>query len=397
MSGISSGAAPALVVVLAVLAAAPAGAQSDPTAPAAGSGVIGAVRNWARDTQLVGRINGEVDGWYPRLGSVTRGSGFAAGPGYRGPAGNGGPYIDVSGALSIKGYTAVDARARWLQTAGNRFQLWSDFRHEDFPQEDFFGTGMASTRDRRTSYAFGSLGLQARAVMLPRRWLRLTATTGVQWPDIGTGTDSRHPSIEQLFDDRQAPGLLAQPAFLHSTVAASIDSRDTAGNTTGGGLYRVSYGLWNDVSLDRFNFHRLDAHLVHFVPLDAGRRHIVSGRLGTSYVNNATGSRVPFYDLAYAGGMDTIRSVPEFRFQDENAAWLSVEYKWRPLRPLSLAVFADAGEVRDDWARLSRHGMKAGYGVGAGLHTSQRTMVRVDVGGGGGEGWQLFIKVRPDF
>jgi hypothetical protein len=45
----------------------------------------------------------------------------------------------------------------------------------------------------------------------------------------------------------------------------------------------------------------------------------VSGRIGASYTNIATGHRVPFYFLAYVGGMDTIRSFSEFRLKDENS------------------------------------------------------------------------------
>src|SRR5688572_22967006 len=47
------------------------------------SGFIDKVKQWAEDTRIVDRLNGDVDGWYPRLGGMTRGSGFGIGPGYR--------------------------------------------------------------------------------------------------------------------------------------------------------------------------------------------------------------------------------------------------------------------------------------------------------------------------
>src|SRR5687767_11082678 len=46
-------------------------------------GFVGKAKNWAEEIQLVERLNGDVDGWYPRLGGMTRGGGFAIGPGYR--------------------------------------------------------------------------------------------------------------------------------------------------------------------------------------------------------------------------------------------------------------------------------------------------------------------------
>lgn len=355
------------------------------------------MRRWARDKQLLGRLNGEVDGWYPRLGGITRGSGFAAGPGIRGSVLNGRVFVDLSGALSIKGYTAFDARARWLQTAGKRFEIWTEYRYEDFPEEDFFGTGMSSTPQMRTSYDFDSSDVQVRGLLRPRPWARLVAAVGYMRPDVGAGTDDNYPSIETRFTDVDAPGLLEQPHYLHTTVSTEIDYRDTAGNTAEGGYYRVSFGLWNDVTLDRFDFRRFDAHLVQFVPVVPSKAHVVSGRIGASYVNNDAGHRVPFYFLPYVGGMDTIRSFREFRFEDENAMWVSAEYKWRPAAFLSAGVFADAGEARADWEALDLRGMRTGYGFGVGFHSNGQTVARLDLGTGGGEGWQFFIKIRPSF
>jgi len=83
------------------------------------------------------RLSGDVDGWYARLGGMTRGSGFAIGPGYRFHSGD--VLVDLSGAYSLKAYKAVDANVRWLRAYDDRLELWTSF--EDFPQEDFFGMG----------------------------------------------------------------------------------------------------------------------------------------------------------------------------------------------------------------------------------------------------------------
>ena len=375
-------------------AASPAPAEPDDDEQ---GGFASSVRTWAREKKLMARLNGEIDGWYPRMGGITRGSGFAAGPGYRFRLFDRRVLVDVSGALSTKGYSAFDTRARWLQAWNDRIELWTDFRYEDFPEEDFFGTGMSTSSVMRTSYDFDSVEALTRLLVTPRPWLQVTGTLGVMRPDIGTGTDGDVPSIEERFTDLEAPGLLDQPDYVHSTVAADIDTRDYRGNPTSGGLYHVAYGLWNDITLNRYDFHQFDVRLMHSVPVAPNREHVVSGRVGARYVNNTVGSRVPFYFLAYVGGMDTIRSLREFRFKDENALWMSAEYKWRPRSSLSVSVFADAGETRPDWEALDLRGMHAGYGIGIGLHSTSRTLVRLDVGTGGGEGWQVFLKVRPDY
>ena len=125
----------------------PAPGQPDaPPAAAERPGTITRLRTWASDIQLMGRLNGDVDGWYPRIGGVTRGSGFAFGPGVRMPLFGNALFLDMSGAISLKGYSALDARLRWLQVLDQRIELWTDLRFEDFPEEDFFGVGMDSAQ-----------------------------------------------------------------------------------------------------------------------------------------------------------------------------------------------------------------------------------------------------------
>ena len=109
----------------------------------------------------------------------------------------------------------------------------------------------------------------------------------------------------------------------------------------------------------------------------------------------ATLLQVLHWYLPYVGGMDTIRSFREFRFKDQNALWLSGEYKWRLKPYLSASVFADAGQVAPTWRSFTATGMRGGYGGGVAFHTRNRTVFRVDAGTGGGEGWQLFLKFRP--
>jgi hypothetical protein len=315
----------ALVLALLVPISAAAQTTGTTSAPEPGApddrGFVSQIGAWARKTRILERLNGEIDGWYPRLGGITRGSGFAGGPGFRTPLLDDALYLDLSGAVSTRGYKSLDARARWLRTWDERLALWTEFRYEDFPQEDFFGIGMSSTAPMRTNYDFDSVEILTRAILTPRPWARVTGTIALIRPDIGSGTDKSYPSIEERFGDADAPGLLTQPLFLYTTVAAGIDSRTPRGNPASGGLYRASYSLWNDVDLDAFDVRRLDLLLMHVVPITPGRTHVLSGRVGARSVNNTVGRRVPFYLLAYVGGMDTIRSLQEFRFQDKHAVW----------------------------------------------------------------------------
>jgi outer membrane protein assembly factor BamA len=363
----------------------------------AAGGFVEKLQRIAGQYQLAERLNGEIDGWYPRLGGMTRGSGFALGPGYRFRPFGSPVLVDLSAGLSIKNYQAADAKVRWIQAFGDRFEFWTDARYEHFPQEDFYGMGMNTARENETSYGFDSSGISLRALGKPVRWLHVGTTVGYLRPRIDAGADSSVPSIEQLFTDDDAPGLSITPRFLHTTLFTDVDTRDVPGNPGAGGFYEAAFGIWNDQNLDLYDHRRFDARAVHHVPLDTARNHIVSGRVGTSYVNNETGQRVPFYYLAYVGGVDTIRSFDEFRFKDENALWVGAEYRWRFHKYASVVSFVDAGKVERDWQDLTFTGMKKGYGFGLRGHTRTQTLGRLDFGFGGGEGFRVFLKVGPSF
>src|SRR5687767_10273548 len=145
-----------------------------------GRNFVDKARQWAKDTQIVERLSGEIDGWYPRLGGMTRGSGFGIGPGYRFHLGD--VFIDLSAAYSLKAYKAVDANVRWLRAYDNRFELWTNYRFEDFPQEDFFGMGLDSTREARTSYDFDSHDVNVEGRFKATEWLNLSALVGLMGP-----------------------------------------------------------------------------------------------------------------------------------------------------------------------------------------------------------------------
>ena len=354
--------------------------------------MIDKAQAWAKDHQIVERLNGDVDGWYPRIGRMTRGGGVALGPGYRFHPLDGPVLVDLSAGISTKAYKSVDVNVRWFRTANERFEIWTDYRFEDFPQEDYFGPGLSSTLDGRTSYGFENHDFIVRGIARPRPWWSAGANIGYMMLETTGGSDSQYPSIEELYTDAEAPGLFTTPNYLHSTLFTEVDYRDVAGNPGSGGFYRLSFGVWDDRTLGGYDFRRLDVNVNQWVPLEPAKQHVVFGRVGLAYVNNEDTSRVPFYFLPYVGGVDTIRSFREFRYRDENAIWLGVEYLYRPIPYINLAAFFDAGEVAPDWQDINLGGLKKGYGFGVRFGTAKQQFGRMDVGFGGGEGTRVFFK-----
>jgi outer membrane protein assembly factor BamA len=179
-------------------------------------------------------------------------------------------------------------------------------------------------------------------------------------------------------------------------VFAAADYRDAPGNPRRGGFYQITAAQWDDRSFGAYDFRRVDAEFGQYVSL-RNPRHVVVGHAGISFVNNARGSRVPFYVLPYIGGATTVRSLREFRYRDENALFVSGEYRYGLMKYVQLVGFVDAGKVAHDWQDINLRNMKPGYGGGVRAGTASRTFVRLDVGTGGGDGTHVFVKFFPSF
>jgi hypothetical protein len=371
----------------AVPAAAPAEPQDE--------GVVDKTKRYVKDNDLLEKLS-PSDGFYPRFGGLTTGSGFAGGAGYRRHLFEDRLFADLSGIISMKAYKAVDAQARWLRFWGNRAEIWTTFRYADFPEEDFFGMGIASSEATRTSYSMTSTDIATRGLVRLRPWLLIGADVGYFNPKVGHGADGAIPSIEELFLDAQAPGLREpQPNFLHNSVFTEIDGRDVPGNPRRGAYYRASFSNWDDRTLERFNFRRFDGEGAIFLPVRA--KDVIAIGNTISFANNADGDRVPFYMLTYVGGADTVRGYREFRFRSENVMSVSAEYRWQVIKYVQVAPFFDVGDFSDRWQDIDFLHMKTSFGAGLRINTDKHVFFRFDVGTGGGEGVRYFVKFGPSF
>jgi hypothetical protein len=207
------------------------------------------------------------DGWYPLIGRLTTGAGFAGGAGYRKHLANDQLFLNGAAVGSMRLYKAVMGYAGFPTLWRNRIEVSSTFRWHDFPQEDFYGIGNGSAQSNRTNYALESTDISGRLAFKPRPWLRIGTDVGFFSPTISSGTDSRFPSAEDVFTEAEAPGLTEQPSFLYKTVFAEADFRDQPGNPRSGGLLRATYAAWNDRELNHFDFGRFDGEAAYFLPI----------------------------------------------------------------------------------------------------------------------------------
>jgi hypothetical protein len=330
------------------------------------------------------------EGLYPKLGSLTTGSGFAYGAGYRDrDLFNDHATVDVWAAASVRMYWATEARLTFPKLAHKRMLVETWAAHREYPQEDFFGLGPDSSRDAQTSYAIrsdifgGRVGFRPAPIVL--------AGGGLEYlnPRLGPGEDNRVPSIDELFDPSTAPGLGESVDYVRSTAFFEVDYRQPK-NPRKGGWYRVDFSRFDDRTTGRYTFDRVDADLRQFVGFFAGRR-VIGARLFMSTSDTGPGEVMPFYAMPTLGGNDTLRGFREYRFRGPHAILAQGEYRHEIWSGLDGALFYDAGKVADTRSDLNFKDLETDYGFGFRFNTDNAIIFRVDAGFGSRDGKHLYI------
>ena len=330
------------------------------------------------------------DGIYLKFGSLTTGSGFAYGTGYRTSRlfrreGK----LDVWAGTSAKGYWAAEARALFPHLADGLFLAEGYARRHEYPEEDYFGLGPVSLRRNQTDYSVIANTFGGRAGVRPARIVAVGGGLEYLEPRIGNGKDDALPSIGETFDDRTAPGLSQQPNFLRSSAFLDIDWRRPL-NARNGGWYRVEFSHYADRDLGAYTFNRLDIDLRQFVSVLSERR-VFFGRVFASTSDQATGQQMPFYLMPTLGGNDSLRGFRDYRFRGPHALLLQGEYRFEIWSGLDGALFYDAGKVAMRRANLNLSNLETDYGLGFRFNTDNGTILRVDAAFGSRDGNHLWI------
>lgn len=357
-------------------------------------GKLEAALLYVEEKRILERFGPDMDGFFPRIGGLTTGSGFAGGVGYRKHF-NDHAIFRTSTAISTKSYTLAEAEFM-TPVAGGRVEFGGHMRWRNFPQEDYFGLGNDSPRTGRVSFLLEDTDATATGAVRFKPWLRVGARAGYLNVDIGHGTDRRFLSIEQRFTERTAPGLARQPDFTHGDVFVDVDYRDRPRNSRAGGRYYASFARYHDIDFSHYSFGRFDGDVQQFFPI-FDKKRVIALRGHLVHTNSRPGHVVPFYMLPTVGGSDTVRSFREYRFRDENAIFFNAEYRWEAFAGLDMAVFFDAGKVRADFQNIDLRNLKTAYGVGFRFNTYKSVFLRLDIAGGGREGTRLFLKFGPAF
>jgi hypothetical protein len=353
----------------------------------------------ATSESTVGDEREPPDGFYAETGNLITGEGWiSAGPGYRRRLLDDRLRIDASAAVSWNLYSTVQASIEVPHLAHDRLTLGAQAMHQDDRQIEYFGLGNSSLASGRSGYRLQNTDVIGFATVQAASWLSVSGRFGaIPRPRLSAPSGPRVtvPSTLELFSDASAPGILAQPSFLHGDVLVAADLRDHKGHPTGGGLYQVSAAVYSDRDGGTYSFRRYEADAAQFVPLGT-KRWILALHAQAAFSDASSGHVVPFYLLPSVGGKNTLRGYFDYRFHDNDMEAFNAESRWALMTHVDAAVFTDAGEVAHRVADFDLPRAKTSYGAGLRVHNATATLIRLDVGHSV-EGWRIFIKVSDPF
>jgi Omp85 superfamily domain len=331
------------------------------------------------------------DGWHPKIGTLTTGSGLTLGAGWRNRAifarrGT----LDTFAAASFSEYWAVEARATFPQLARHRVMAEVVTGLREYPREDYFGLGPYSLRRNQTDFLLrtarvgGTLGVRPASVVLVAGGLEYLL------PRVGRGRDDNVPDIDQVFDETTAPGLNTRSDYVRSSGLFEIDYRRPK-NARQGGYYRLELSHFEDQKSGDMTFNRVDLDVRQYIGFFAGRRVIALRGVLTTSDSNEQNEKVPFYLMPYLGGKDTLRGFRKYRFRGPHSLMFQAEYRYEIWSGFDGALFYDTGKVALRREDLNLQHLESNYGIGFRFNTDAGVVMRVDAAFGSRDGKHLKI------
>lgn len=328
----------------------------------------------------------DPSGFYPFFGSVYHGGGLTLGAGYRQFYGDNTSW-NIQGLYSFKNYKMIEAGTESKDHLERRLSFGAKAGWRDATQVRYNGLGIQTSPDDVSRFRFQETYADGHFALKPVSWIPIRGGVRYeQWNTMeGKGSD---PSIETVYTPQTAPGLGADPNYIHSHLGVGFDWRQSPGYTRKGGLYYATLHDYNNTNGGTYSFQRLDVDLIQHIPLLRENWVLVGRASGQTTLND--NDLIPYFMLPTLGSGGTLRAFQADRFRDRHSMVMTAEVRWLPANALDMAFFYDAGKVTSRRRDFSFKQLKSDVGIGMRFHGLISTPLRVDFAVGN-EGWNLVI------
>jgi surface antigen Omp85-like protein len=343
---------------------------------------------------------------HPVVGGVASGGGLGFGVGYDSPD-DSRWYQEAEAMMTVRRFWSLDGEVgRRSLSKRSQVAAFGTVRH--MGRLDYFGLGPHSSFDDRAMFRLRETTFGTRGWFRVTPAVRVGGSVAAYMPDLGRGTSPTVRSIEEVFTPTSAPGFDAEPMFgryrgFVELVHPTRDQPDTFDDSDNNrGVYQLAFEAVRDLESGTHDFHRWETEVQQRIPgLRPGQRLTLHGFLASTN----TGADIPFYmmyTLGGAGGLKsfrpdllgtdgtraTLRGFRSYRFRDRNLVLMQAEYRIPVHKYIHTTVFVDAGQVAPKTSELFKD-LRASTGFSIGYVRKGRTVGRMDIGFGGGEGIHL--------
>jgi hypothetical protein len=345
---------------------------------------------------------------HPVIGGVASSGGLGFGIGYDSPA-EGQWYGEADAMVTVRrNWLFAGEVGRRSRSKRSRLGAFAGVRHMN--RIDYFGIGPATTFDDRSAFRLREVTAGTRGWHRLTPAVRLGGAVALYVPEQGVGANRSVPSIERVFSESTVPGGFAtEPKFARYRgfaeymypALANPDSLDESNRYRG--AYQVAVEAARDLDGGSHSFHRWETEVQQRIPgFRPGQRLTLHGFLASTN----SGADVPFYMLYTLGGSGglkafrddllgsdgtraTLRGFHNYRFRDRDLVLMQAEYRIPLHRYVHTTVFVDSGQVAPHTSALFQD-LRTTTGFSLSYMRKGRTVGRMDVGFGGGEGVLVF-------
>jgi hypothetical protein len=332
-------------------------------------------------------------GFFPVFDSVYAGGGLTLGAGYGWAYGDKGTF-GLRGLYSIKNYKLFDAFTTSPGHLKGHLTLFATVGWRNATDAAYYGLGMSTTESQRTDFDLKETYARGNAELRPNDWTVFKGSVGLEAYVIGpSGNNDR--STENVLTPEEAPGLGADPTYIHSRATAGIDTRTSPGYSRTGGYYAATIHNYTNTN-GAYDFNRAEGEAIQHIPI-LRETWVLSfrGKVESTLGNDV--SDTPYFLLPSLGSGSTLRGYSSWRFRDRHSLLTQGEFRWIPNRlGMDLAIFYDAGKVAPRFDDLSLKGLAHDWGFGVRFHGPSFTPLRIEIARGS-EGVNLVFSGNAAF
>lgn len=363
------------------------------------------------DLPVPGWARGIIDSFskpvHPVIGGVASGGGLGFGVAYDSPEDRGW-YQQAEAMVTVRRYWILEGEIG-RRSLSNRAQIGAFGAVRHMGRLDYFGIGPSTDFEDRAAFRLREHTFGTRGWFHVAPAVRVGGTVAAYLPDTGRGASPSVRPLEEVFAPLSVPGFDAEPKFgryrgfiefIHSPAANEAAVSEAEHYR---GAYQFAVEAVRDHSSGTHDFHRFETEVQQRIPgIRAGQRLTLHGFVATT---NA-GSDVPYYMLYTLGGSGglksfrpdmlggdgtraSLRGFRNYRFRDRNLVLMQAEYRIPVHKYVHTSVFVDAGQVAPRPSDLFSD-LRANTGFSASFVRKGKTVGRMDVGFGGGEGVHVF-------